>query len=142
MQRRKTGVFASDSHAYQGQAHVTMNQRIASAEDHSLPADSASSAPEELVRVSAKIGGNAHLVQGGGGNTSFKRDDDFWVKASGTWLAEAETRDIFVRLSLAAVRKTMSGADIEAGIAALGPAGGLRPSIETSLHALLPHTAV
>lgn len=142
MQQRKSGVFASDSHAYQGQAYVTMIERIASAEDHSPLADSAFSAPEELVRVSAKIGGNAHLVQGGGGNTSYKRDDDFWVKASGTWLAEAETRDIFVRLSLATVRKTMSGADIEAGIAALGPAGGLRPSIETSLHALLPHTAV
>lgn len=121
-----------------------MIQRVASAadQDHSLRTESASAAPAELVRVSAKIGGDPHLVQGGGGNTSLKRGDDFWVKASGTWLAEAETHDIFVRLSLAMVRKTMSGPDIEAAIAALAPAGGLRPSIETSLHALLPHAVV
>ena len=101
-----------------------------------------SGAPSELVAVSARIGNNPRLVQGGGGNTSLKRGDDFWVKASGTWLAEAESRDIFVRLPLRHVRALMAGPDAESALAALAADGGLRPSIETSLHALLPHAAV
>lgn len=102
----------------------------------------ASEAPAELVSVSARIGGDASLVQGGGGNTSLKRDGDFWVKASGTWLAEAHARDIFVRLPLDRVRTLMDGPDAENALAALAHPGGLRPSIETTLHALLPHASV
>ena len=101
-----------------------------------------SAAPVELVSVSARIGSDVRLVQGGGGNTSLKRGDDFWVKASGTWLAEAESRDIFVRLPLQYVRTLMAGPQAESALAALASNGGLRPSIETSLHALLPHAAV
>ncbi len=106
------------------------------------PPHSGSAAPAELVAFSARLGRDETLVQGGGGNTSFKRNDDFWVKASGTWLAQAETRDVFVRLPLARVRTLMAGADAESALAALAGADWLRPSIETSLHALLPHPVV
>ena len=82
------------------------------------------------------------LVQGGGGNTSLKRDDVLWVKASGTWLAQARERDIFVSLPLAKVREALRHADGEARLAQLGSGLALRPSIETSLHALLPHALV
>lgn len=98
--------------------------------------------PPDLSALSARLGCDPHLVQGGGGNTSYKRGDDFWVKASGTWLAHAQARDIFVHLPLAEVRAAMSGDDAEAALVALAPADGLRPSIETSLHALLPHAVV
>lgn len=98
--------------------------------------------PAEMIALSARLGRDPHLVQGGGGNTSFKRGDDFWVKASGTWLAQADTRAIFVRMPLSAVRAAIDGSDPETALAALAPAGGLRPSIETSLHALLPHAVV
>ncbi len=106
------------------------------------PSSSGSAAPAELVAFSARLGNDKTLVQGGGGNTSLKRDDDFWVKASGTWLAQAETRDVFVRLSLAQVRALMTQPDTESALAALAGVDGLRPSIETSLHALLPHPVV
>lgn len=119
-----------------------MNSRVVT-QAAGQPSDHAHSrAPRELVSVSARVGNNLQWVQGGGGNTSLKRGDDFWVKASGTWLAEAESRDIFVHLPLQRVRALMAGADAESALAALAPAGGLRPSIETSLHALLPHAAV
>ncbi|MFZ5638014.1 MAG: class II aldolase/adducin family protein [Pseudomonadota bacterium] len=98
--------------------------------------------PSELVALSARLGGDPLLVQGGGGNTSFKRDDDFWIKASGTWLAHAGAQDIFVRLSLREARAAIVGDDAENALTALALAGGLRPSIETSLHALLPHAVV
>ncbi len=102
----------------------------------------ASAAPAELIAFSARLGSDETLVQGGGGNTSLKCENDFWVKASGTWLAQAETRDVFVRLPLARVRALMAQADAESALAALASADGLRPSIETSLHALLPHAVV
>lgn len=117
-----------------------MNQNTAT--DPMQPPLSGSAAPAELVAFSARLGRDETLVQGGGGNTSLKRNDDFWVKASGTWLAQAETRDVFVRLPLARVRTLMAGADAESALAALAGADGLRPSIETSLHALLPHPVV
>ena len=47
-----------------------------------------------------------------------------------------------VRLPLARVRALMAGDDAESALAALAGADGLRPSIETSLHALLPHPVV
>ena len=119
-----------------------MTTSPATAAEHPPMNGGASEAPAELVSVSARIGGDTSLVQGGGGNTSFKRHDDFWVKASGTWLAEAHARDIFVRLPLGQVRALMDKPDAENALAALAPAGALRPSIETSLHALLPHAAV
>ncbi len=117
-----------------------MNQTTAT--DPMQPPPPGSAAPAALVALSARLGRDETLVQGGGGNTSLKYENDFWVKASGTWLAQAETRDVFVRLPLARVRALMTEADAESALAALTGADGLRPSIETSLHALLPHAVV
>lgn len=100
------------------------------------------SAPAELAALSARLGADRTSVQGGGGNTSYKSGDDFWVKASGTWLAHAETQDIFVHLPLSGVRAAMAEADPEAALRTLAPADGPRPSIETSLHALMPQAVV
>lgn len=100
------------------------------------------SAPAELAALSARLGADRGAVQGGGGNTSYKSGDDFWVKASGTWLAHAETQDIFVHLPLSGVRSAMAETDPEAALRALAPPGGPRPSIETSLHALMPQAVV
>ncbi|WP_394538445.1 class II aldolase/adducin family protein [Lysobacter enzymogenes] len=96
----------------------------------------------DLIALSARIGADPSLVQGGGGNTSLKRDDALWVKASGTWLAHAHERDIFVSLPLAQVRDALRHDDGEARVNLLSQGLALRPSIETSLHALLPHALV
>jgi rhamnose utilization protein RhaD (predicted bifunctional aldolase and dehydrogenase) len=45
---------------------------------------------DDLRRMSARVGANILLVQGAGGNSSVKRDDVLWVKASGRWLSEAK----------------------------------------------------
>ncbi|MBI4083893.1 MAG: class II aldolase [Candidatus Lambdaproteobacteria bacterium] len=96
----------------------------------------------ELARLSAAVGTDLDLVQGGGGNSSLKDGNRLWVKASGTWLAHAMEKDIFLPLPLDGVRAAMRGGR-EEDLPALAPAaGGLRPSIETSLHALLPHAVV
>jgi rhamnose utilization protein RhaD (predicted bifunctional aldolase and dehydrogenase) len=93
-----------------------------------------------LARISAAVGADITLVQGAGGNASVKADGVLWVKASGTWLADAEAKPIFVPVDLAEAHRRIA-AGIEK-MPSLRPDGGLRPSIETSLHALLPHPVV
>lgn len=99
----------------------------------------------ELLAASAAIGRDPALVQGAGGNTSVKRDGVLWVKASGTWLAEAEARDIMVPVEIAPLLAALDTDEAEQGerfvVAAQNPSG-LRPSIETTMHAALPHRVV
>ncbi len=96
----------------------------------------------ELARLSARIGADLRLVQGSGGNTSIKAGDRLWVKASGTWLSQAEEKSIFVSLPLDEIRRRIAAGDAE-DLSDLAEGGdGLRPSIETTLHAIFPHTAV
>ncbi len=101
-----------------------------------------------LLRYSAVIGSDPALVQGAGGNVSLKRDGVLWVKASGTWLARAGTDDIMVPVALdpllAAIDADDATAMEEAGRFVRGAENpsGLRPSIETTMHALLPHPVV
>lgn len=101
-----------------------------------------------LLRYAAAIGANPALVQAAGGNVSLKCDGVLWVKASGTWLANAERQDIMVPVRLDALLDAIHGADPQASentvpfvVADLNPSG-LRPSIETTLHGVLPHPVV
>ncbi len=95
-----------------------------------------------LAVFSAAIGADPARVQGAGGNTSLKRDGAMRIKASGTWLADAEKRPIFAAVGLAPLLAALAAGDpaVErAGAfvdATLNPPA-LRPSIETCLHALI-----
>ena len=100
-----------------------------------------------LRAVSRQLGADSLQVQGAGGNTSIKRDGAMWIKASGTWLAEAESRDIMVPVDAEALRAAALADDARAekGTAFVPedvPAPPLRPSIETSVHAVLPAACV
>ena len=99
----------------------------------------------ELARFSAQLGGDPEQVQAAGGNTSLKDDGLLWVKASGLWLADALQRELFVPVALDPVLDGIAAQAVDPVTAAvaqeLNPAG-LRPSIETTLHALLPHRVV
>jgi rhamnose utilization protein RhaD (predicted bifunctional aldolase and dehydrogenase) len=99
----------------------------------------------ELEVLSSTLGRDPEQVQAAGGNTSLKADGVLWVKASGLWLADAGSRDIFVPVDLGRVLAGVAD-DLADPVAAavlqdLNPEG-LRPSIETTLHALLPHAVV
>jgi len=98
---------------------------------------------DALADLSARIGASRDLVQGAGGNTSLKAGGALWVKASGTWLAWARDRPIFTGLDLDGIlRRLEAGEEDPVMPARLDPAAPLRPSIETTLHALLPHRVV
>ncbi|MFT5645271.1 MAG: rhamnose utilization protein RhaD (predicted bifunctional aldolase and dehydrogenase) [Janthinobacterium sp.] len=89
----------------------------------------------------ARLGADRLLVQGAGGNVSWKENGALWVKASGTWLAQAQERDIFVGVDLAALDGALERGDFAASPRLLGD-GALKPSIETLLHALMPQRIV
>ena len=97
-----------------------------------------------LAAASAQIGADPLLIQGPGGNTSIKEGGGLWIKASGTNLADALTRDVFVPCDLEAMRSAVAEgqarADQPAEFALVS--GGLRPSIETSLHAVFAQRIV
>jgi rhamnose utilization protein RhaD (predicted bifunctional aldolase and dehydrogenase) len=94
----------------------------------------------ELAELSACLGSEPLLVQGSTGNTSVKTGRMLWIKASGKWLANATSEDIFVPVPLG---------DAEQFLALSSPAyvtlpdsSGLTPSIETAMHLVLPHRIV
>jgi len=91
------------------------------------------------------IGGDITQVQGPGGNVSLKQNGMLFVKASGTWLAAAQDASIFVALRLDELRGAIAKGDDVASVASIAVPGTrmeLRPSIETVLHAFLPHRVV
>jgi rhamnose utilization protein RhaD (predicted bifunctional aldolase and dehydrogenase) len=94
--------------------------------------------PEEFITLSQKVGADPLLVQGPGGNTSMKIDGQMWIKASGTELSEANDKNIFVAVEQAKALLELDGAgDGSCRSALIDPECGLRPSIETTFHAML-----
>ncbi len=102
---------------------------------------------ELLRQLSARLGADPLLVQAAGGNTSIKQDGLMWIKASGTWLKDALAKDIFVPLDLVALSQALDedSPDCESCLPFVQQdlnASGLRPSIETSVHGLMPQSVV
>jgi rhamnose utilization protein RhaD (predicted bifunctional aldolase and dehydrogenase) len=102
---------------------------------------------EQLRSFSAHVGSDPLLVQAAGGNTSLKQDGVMWIKASGTWLMDALKKDIFVPLHLASLAEALQAdsADCENCLRFVRQdinMLGLRPSIETSVHGLMPQRVV
>ena len=95
----------------------------------------------DIRRYCAEIGADPLLVQGAGGNVSWKEDSTLWVKASGKCLAKAEVEDIFVPVSLTSLKYYIANHSFSMTPDVLGDSK-LRPSIETILHALMPQRIV
>jgi len=79
-------------------------------------------------------------VQASNGNTSLKLDGIVWIKASGKWLAHATQEEMFLPLELAEVKESIQkNTEI---VPRFAQKHGLRPSIETPMHAILRHRVV
>lgn len=96
----------------------------------------------EFLGMSATLGIDCRQVQGTLGNTSLKRAGGVMlVKASGFELARALGENIFTEVGFPLVRAAVAkGADNPLDGAWLP--GSLPPSLETALHALMPHRVV
>jgi rhamnose utilization protein RhaD (predicted bifunctional aldolase and dehydrogenase) len=92
----------------------------------------------ELAAVSAVIGSNFELIQGQGGNTSYKKGKSMWVKASGKRLADALEEEIFVHVDMGICQQALFHEDdtIIQSAPSVTRLSTMRPSIETSLHAV------
>ena len=88
-----------------------------------------------------RIGSNSLFVQGAGGNISWKEGDVLWVKASGMWLIDATKENIFVPVDLKYIKQEVAKKQYSIDIQSI-ESSNLRPSIETILHAILPHNVV
>jgi rhamnose utilization protein RhaD (predicted bifunctional aldolase and dehydrogenase) len=109
--------------------------------------DTDESEMHDLLALAARLGRDPLVIQGPGGNISLKRDGVMWVKASGTWMAEAMERPILIPIDVAAVLEGLAAGDpacetcepfVRRDLTDLA----LRPSIETTLHAVMPQRVV
>ena len=96
---------------------------------------------KQVKQFCARIGTDPLLVQGPGGNVSWKDNDVLWIKASGKWLAKACDEEIFVPVSLSYLQEAISNKNFSCSPSILGETK-LRPSIETMLHALMPQKVI
>lgn len=102
---------------------------------------------EALLDLSARVGADPALVQAAGGNTSIKEGGTLWIKASGLWLKHARSADIMVPVALdplldALERQDPSAEKAQDYVIIERNPSGLRPSIETTVHALMPQKIV
>lgn len=88
----------------------------------------------ELKAHSFKLGSNPDLVQGSGGNTSWKSDRTVWVKGSGRRLKDATSEEIFSSINFTA----LSTQDIllTQDFSKLA-SNDISPSIEANIHIFL-----
>ena len=90
---------------------------------------------KHLRKLTERIGRDPLRTQASTGNTSAKLDGALWIKASGKWMADAMTDQILIPLNLADVleclRRNLDPAERFPGA-----------SLETAMHAVLPHRVV
>jgi rhamnose utilization protein RhaD (predicted bifunctional aldolase and dehydrogenase) len=87
------------------------------------------------------IGKDPFLSQGAGGNYSWKSEDSLFVKASGMWLSEAKNKNIFIEINIKKYLNDIKENNFNVDLNNYSE-NGLKPSIETSMHALLPQKYV
>jgi rhamnose utilization protein RhaD (predicted bifunctional aldolase and dehydrogenase) len=92
---------------------------------------------QTISQMCADLGKDPLLVQGAGGNVSWKENETLWIKGSGTWLANANDADIFVPVNLVYLQDALAKQDFDVKPEIIGE-HTLQPSIETVLHALMP----
>ena len=87
--------------------------------------------PQEFINLSALIGRDSMLVQGAGGNTSYKSDDKMWIKASGKWLSDSMEEGIFIPVDVVKIKQNIKNNKDNPLEDSYVINKTLRPSIET-----------
>jgi rhamnose utilization protein RhaD (predicted bifunctional aldolase and dehydrogenase) len=96
----------------------------------------------DLLSLSARVGRDPLLVQASSGNTSIKLDGTLWIKASGKWLAHAVEEETLVPVALGALRANLRSTGEVSETGGWVDGNYVRASIETAMHAVLPHRVV
>jgi hypothetical protein len=90
---------------------------------------------QPLLKLTQRVGREPLLTQASTGNSSIKLDGVLWVKASGRWMADALRDEILTPLDLEEVRDR-----VRRGVDPAERYPGA--SLETAMHAVLPHEVV
>jgi|TARA_B100001093_G_scaffold41707_2_gene35477 rhamnose utilization protein RhaD (predicted bifunctional aldolase and dehydrogenase) len=96
---------------------------------------------EQIQYMCVELGSDSLLVQGPGGNVSWKEGNTLWIKASGTWLSNAVTSDIFIPTDLTHIRNALLDGNFKVTPKVINDSL-LKPSIETLLHGMMPQKVV
>jgi rhamnose utilization protein RhaD (predicted bifunctional aldolase and dehydrogenase) len=97
---------------------------------------------QNFIETSYILGSNPILVQGAGGNTSYKQHGFMWIKASGKCLSNAHKENIFTKVDHNIIKSNIKSNHKDPLNKSMLDSNGLRPSIETTLHALMPQRFV
>ena len=94
----------------------------------------------QFLDLSTEIGENINFVQGAGGNTSFKEGNSLYIKASGHKLKDSKKKNIFVEVNISKILNQLQNENPIKG--AWDESKFLRPSIETTMHIIMPQKYV
>ncbi len=93
---------------------------------------------KDFLDLSAEIGNNFTLIQGAGGNTSYKEENYLYVKASGFKLKNSLKEKIFVPVNLKIIFDNLRNKKENPLDGSWNELKNIKPSIETTMHAVLP----
>lgn len=95
----------------------------------------------QFLLLSEMLGNDAMQIQAAGGNTSAKVETSMWIKASGQWLRDARQGSIFTSVDYRSMRSD-SRLGIYKDVSFYCESADVRPSIESSMHAILDYRIV
>ena len=85
-----------------------------------------------------ELGENFNFSQGAGGNTSYKINESMFIKASGFKLKKANLENIFVEVNYKKIIENLNNLSIDPLYESYKKDQTFKPSIETTMHAILP----
>ena len=89
-----------------------------------------------VERLCHKISKDRLIIQGAGGNVSWKTDTHLWIKLSGTWIEDAQNKDIFGSIRRDKLNNLIHKENFFVA-PTLMDQENVRPSIEVMLHAVI-----
>ncbi|NQW57335.1 MAG: class II aldolase [Polynucleobacter sp.] len=103
--------------------------------------------PASINQISSFLGSDPLIIQGGGGNISFKDSsiNSIWIKASGKWLENAQKENVYLELALDKGKNWLASGEDDFPLDWQKNEthnNTLRASIETSLHLLFDEAVV
>ena len=98
--------------------------------------------PTSFIETTEKVGNDINLVQGPGGNISYKENGFMLIKASGTKMSDVKKKNIFVKTNHGKIISALKRKEKDPIKNSWEDINKIRPSIETSMHAIMPHKCV
>ncbi len=97
---------------------------------------------KNFIAATSQLGEDFLLTQGAGGNTSFKSGEYLFIKASGLKLKDAGRKNIFVKVNFKKIVENINLKKSNPMDNTWDLSKKLKPSIETTMHSIMPQKYV